>query len=63
MGHLKHVTRAGWLLLGIAQAETVAEHSFRVGITGMVLAAVEGADVGRAAALCLMHDSHRDEDR
>jgi putative hydrolases of HD superfamily len=58
MGHLKRITRAGWLLLGIPQPETVAEHSFRVGITGMVLAVVEGADVGRTAALCLMHDTH-----
>jgi putative hydrolases of HD superfamily len=58
MGHLKHITRAGWLLLGIPQPETVAEHSFRVGITGSVLAAAEGADVGRTAALCLMHDTH-----
>jgi putative hydrolases of HD superfamily len=58
MGHLKHVTRAGWLLLGITQPETVAEHSFRVGMTGIVLAALEGADVGRTAALCLMHDTH-----
>ena len=58
MGHLKRVNRAGWLLLGITQPESVAEHSFRVGITGIVLAAMEGADVGRIAALCIMHDSH-----
>jgi 5'-deoxynucleotidase YfbR-like HD superfamily hydrolase/biotin operon repressor len=58
MGHLKRVTRAGWLLLGIAQPETVAEHSFRVGMVGIVLAALEGADVGRTAALCLVHDAH-----
>ena len=50
--------RAGWLLLGIPQPETVAEHSFRVGIVGIVLAAMEGADVGRTAALCLLHDAH-----
>src|SRR5438067_844505 len=31
MGHLKRLSRAGWLLLGIPQPETVAEHSFRVG--------------------------------
>ena len=58
MGHLKHTTRAGWLLLGISQPETVAEHSFRVGVVGMVLAVLEGADVGRTAALCLLHDAH-----
>jgi 5'-deoxynucleotidase YfbR-like HD superfamily hydrolase/biotin operon repressor len=58
MGHLKQLPRAGWLLLGIPQPETVAEHSFRVGVTGTVLAALEGADVGRTAALCLLHDVH-----
>jgi putative hydrolases of HD superfamily len=58
MGHLKRISRSGWLLLGISQPETVAEHSFRVGIVGTVLAAIEGADVGRTAALCLLHDAH-----
>jgi putative hydrolases of HD superfamily len=58
MGHLKHLRRAGWLLLGIPQPETVAEHSFRVGVAGITLAAMEGADVGRVAALCLLHDAH-----
>jgi 5'-deoxynucleotidase YfbR-like HD superfamily hydrolase len=58
MGHLKQTTRAGWLLLGVPQPETVAEHSFRVGVVGIALAALEGADIGRTAALCLMHDAH-----
>jgi putative hydrolases of HD superfamily len=57
-GHLKNLPRAGWLLLGIQQPESVAEHSFRVGIVGLVLAVMEGADPGRTAALCLMHDVH-----
>jgi len=57
-GHLKHVPRSGWLLLGITQPETVAEHSFRVGLIGITLATLEGADPGRTAALCLMHDVH-----
>jgi 5'-deoxynucleotidase YfbR-like HD superfamily hydrolase/biotin operon repressor len=58
MGHLKNLPRAGWLLLGISPPETVAEHSFRVGIVGIALATLEGADVGRTAALCLLHDAH-----
>lgn len=58
MGHLKNTTRAGWLLLGIPQPETVAEHSFRVGVVGMALAALAGADAGRTAAMCLLHDAH-----
>jgi len=45
-------------LLGITQPETVAEHSFRVGVVGIMLAAMDGADVGRTAALCLLHDAH-----
>ena len=56
MGHLKHTPRAGWLLLGIGQPESVAEHSFRVGMVGMALAGLAGADMGRVAALCLAHD-------
>ena len=58
MGHLKRVPRSGWLLLGVPQPETIAEHSFRVGMVGMALAAIEGADIGRTAALCLLHDAH-----
>ena len=56
MGHLKQTPRAGWLLLGIGQPESVAEHSFRVGMAGMALAGLAGADIGRVAALCLAHD-------
>jgi putative hydrolases of HD superfamily len=58
MGHLKQLPRSGWLLLGVPQPESVAEHSFRVGIVGITLAALEGADVGRTAALCIFHDAH-----
>ena len=58
MGQLKNLPRAGWLLLGIPQPESVAEHSFRVAMVGMTLAAMEGADVGHTAALCLYHDGH-----
>jgi putative hydrolases of HD superfamily len=58
MGHLKNVPRSGWLLLGISNPESIAEHSFRIGMVGIVLAAMDGADVGRTAALCLVHDAH-----
>jgi 5'-deoxynucleotidase YfbR-like HD superfamily hydrolase len=58
MGHLKNVPRSGWLLLGVPAPESIAEHSFRVGMVAIVLAAMDGADVGRAAALAVMHDAH-----
>jgi 5'-deoxynucleotidase YfbR-like HD superfamily hydrolase/DNA-binding transcriptional regulator YhcF (GntR family) len=59
MGHLKRVPRAGWLMLtGTGRPESVAEHSFRVGVTAIVLAAMAGADAGRTAMLALFHDAH-----
>lgn len=58
MGQLKQLPRAGWLLLGIPQPESVAEHSFRVAMVGMTLAAMDGADVCRTAALAVFHDGH-----
>src|SRR5262249_11582719 len=59
MGSLKHLPRAGWQqVLGIPLPESVAEHSFRVAIVAMTLAAMEGADVGRTTTLALFHDAH-----
>jgi len=48
---------SGWLLLGVSEPESVAAHSFRTAIIGLILAAIEGADAGRTVSLCLMHDS------
>jgi putative hydrolases of HD superfamily len=59
MGQLKNLPRAGWLLLGIKSPESVGEHSFRVGMLGFLLAALDdSADPGRTAALSLFHDAH-----
>lgn len=57
MGYLKRLPRTGWFLTGVQYPETIAEHSFRTAIVGVILASLEGADVGRTAALCLLHDS------
>lgn len=56
VGHLKHVSRAGWLLAGVRNGESVAEHSFRVGVLAYVIATYEGANADHAAALGLFHD-------
>jgi 5'-deoxynucleotidase YfbR-like HD superfamily hydrolase len=59
MGHLKRLPRAGWLMLtGTGRPESVAEHSFRVGVTAIVLAAMAGADTGHTAELAIFHDAH-----
>lgn len=55
-GHLKHVDRSGWRLAGVRDGESVAEHSYRVGVLAYVIAACEGANPDRAATLGLFHD-------
>jgi putative hydrolase of HD superfamily len=55
-GHLKNTPRAGWLLAGIKSPESVAEHSFRVGVLAYILATLEGADANKAATIALFHD-------
>jgi putative hydrolase of HD superfamily len=56
LGLLKRLPRAGWLVAGIDQPESVAEHSFRTAIIGYLLAGIEGADPARTALLRLFHD-------
>lgn len=56
-GMLKRAKRAGWWIAGISDPESVADHSFRTAVIGAVLATMEGADAGRVALLCLLHDS------
>ncbi|GAA3957238.1 HD domain-containing protein [Actinomadura viridis] len=55
-GFLKRLPRAGWQLAGVASPESVAEHSFRVGVLAYVIAVQEGGNPDRAATLGLFHD-------
>jgi putative hydrolases of HD superfamily len=55
-GQLKRLPRAGWALAGITDSESVAEHSYRVGILAYMIAVLEGANPDRAATLGLFHD-------
>ncbi|KAB7849962.1 HD domain-containing protein [Streptomyces mobaraensis] len=57
MGMLKRAKRSGWWIAGVKDPESIAEHSFRAGIIGSVLAMMEGADPARVALLCLFHDT------
>jgi putative hydrolases of HD superfamily len=57
MGMLKRAKRSGWWIAGVKDPETIAEHSFRTGIIGAVLAMMEGADPAQVALLCLFHDT------
>lgn len=57
-GRLKETARAGWTLRGIDRPESVAEHSFRVGLMALVLArsADPPVDRERCIAMALVHD-------
>ncbi|GAA4089569.1 HD domain-containing protein [Actinomadura miaoliensis] len=57
LGLLKRYKRTGWLIAGIRDPESIAEHSFRAAVIASVLAEMEGADPARAALLSLFHDS------
>lgn len=56
VGQLKNTPRQGWLYLGIRQPESVADHSHRAAVIAFLLAALDGADPYKAAALALFHD-------
>ncbi|TMC12162.1 MAG: HD domain-containing protein [Chloroflexi bacterium] len=58
MGTLKKNPRAGWSIPGVPIPETIGSHIFRTAVIGMILAALEGADVGRTVTLCIIHDNH-----
>lgn len=55
-GYLKRLRRSGWLLAGLHDGESVAEHVFRTAVIGFVLASLEGANPHKVACLCLFHD-------
>ena len=55
-GYLKKLRRSGWLLAGLHDGESVAEHVFRTAVIGFVLACLEEVDPYKVASLCLFHD-------
>lgn len=57
LGVLKRIRRAGWWHVGVRDPESVAEHSLRVAQLASLIAAIEGAEPGRAALLAVWHDS------
>lgn len=56
-GALKRIPRTGWLNAGIKHPESVAEHSYRTGLIGAVLAMMEGADPAKVAFMGVVHDT------
>ncbi|MFC7328143.1 HD domain-containing protein [Marinactinospora rubrisoli] len=57
IGLLKRLPRTGWVIAGVADPESIADHSHRAAIIAAVIASMEGADPQRAAFLALFHDT------
>ena len=54
---LKSVKRAGWVSkVGIANAESVSDHTYSMCIMGMVLSDIFGMDTERVTKMILIHD-------
>ncbi len=56
VGHLSRSPRSGWLLAGVRDPESVAEHSHRAAVLAYIIATMEGADPHRACTLAVFHD-------
>jgi len=57
-GMLKRVERSGWSVLGIKDAESVAEHTFRCTVIGYVLARMEKVSAYKVLLATLFNDIH-----
>jgi putative hydrolase of HD superfamily len=53
---LKSVRRKGWVLRGVKDAESVADHSLAVAVLSAAIAASRGLDPGKAALIAVLHD-------
>lgn len=56
IGTLKKVLRTGWIVKGVEDAESVAEHTWRVTMLGMVLAQQYNLDQLKVMKMSLVHD-------
>ncbi|GGK77881.1 haloacid dehalogenase [Planomonospora parontospora subsp. parontospora] len=57
IGLLKRYKRTGWLVAGVRDPESIADHSFRAAIIAAVITAMEGGNPERAAFMSLFHDT------
>jgi putative hydrolase of HD superfamily len=56
-GALKNLPRTGWLLAGIKDCESVAEHSYRVTLVALILSElVQGVNRDKLLQMALLHD-------
>ena len=57
-GMLKRVKRSGWWVLGIKDAETVADHSFRCAVIGYIISCMEKVHPYKTILMSVFNDIH-----
>jgi len=56
-GRLKRLSRKGWIDRGVADPESVADHSYRLALLALLVGSLQrGLEVSRAVVLALVHD-------
>ncbi|OGI12603.1 hypothetical protein A3K64_00945 [Candidatus Micrarchaeota archaeon RBG_16_36_9] len=56
VGKLKRIPRTGWKIKKIKNPESVADHSFRTALLGMVLSDLENMNTEKIMRMLLLHD-------
>eukprot|EP00747_Dinoflagellata_sp_TGD_P186313 gnl/TRDRNA2_/TRDRNA2_43289_c0_seq1.p1 gnl/TRDRNA2_/TRDRNA2_43289_c0~~gnl/TRDRNA2_/TRDRNA2_43289_c0_seq1.p1 ORF type:complete len:367 (-),score=70.89 gnl/TRDRNA2_/TRDRNA2_43289_c0_seq1:53-1153(-) len=56
VGKLKEVKRTGWVRSGVQEAESVADHMYRMALVGFLLGAAENVDSTKCIKMALVHD-------
>jgi putative hydrolase of HD superfamily len=56
IGALKEMKRRGWILRGVKNPESIADHTFRMAIAAWLLASEKGLNINRVIKMALVHD-------
>ena len=55
-GELKNMPRRGWVLRGVKNPESIADHSFRVALMAWILGSKKNLNVEKLIKMALIHD-------
>lgn len=55
-GELKKIKRTGWVLRGVKEPESIADHTFRVALMAWLFARKEGLNYEKVIKMALVHD-------
>lgn len=53
---LKKIQRSGWIVSGVKNVESVADHSFMTTLMVLILGREKGVDLGKALKMAIIHD-------